>query len=81
MSQNASVLDGNLFATRQMKTSRVTLRPFEDVKKSQFVQLMEVTRKLAEEHTTHLMKARDAMKRLPNTAKPILATNGAPTDR
>ena len=80
MSHNTSILDGNLFATLQTEASRMTLKHSKDPKKSKTVQLMEVTEKLWKS-AKYQRKAREAMKKLPNALKAIVATEGGPTGR
>ena len=58
----------------------MTLKLPEDPKKSKTVQLMEVTEKLWKSRK-YRNKAREAMKKLPNALKAIVATNGGPTGR
>lgn len=80
VSHDTSILDGNLFSTLQTEASRLTLQLPKDPKKSKTVQLMEVTEKLWKSEK-YQKKAREAMKKLPNALKAIVATNGGPTGR
>ena len=80
VSHDRSILDGNLFATLQTEASRMTLKLPKDPKKSKTVQLMEVTEKLWKS-AKYQRKAREAMKKLPNALKAIVATEGGPTGR
>ena len=56
----------------------MTFKLPDNPRKSKTVQLMEVTEKLWKSRE-YRNKAREAMKKLPNALKAIIATNGGPT--
>ena len=58
----------------------MTLKLRVERKKSEVVQLMELTEK-PKNSRKYQNKAREAMKNLPNALKAVVATNGGPTGR